>query len=163
VALVEEGVKYLVVRDKVLNSPHFDEPTDLPLYMIISALGFAAAENLLAIVGPNLMTLSATRTITVSLFRLVSATFLHALASGTLGIFLAAAIYRPGFKKRLLTAGFLLAVFLHGLYNFSIMVIEGNVRFLLPFLVLTNLAVVLSLGFSYLKKLKSVCQLRINN
>jgi len=47
VALVEEVLKYLVVRGKVVKSPELDEPLDLMLYMIIAALGFAALENIL--------------------------------------------------------------------------------------------------------------------
>ena len=42
VALVEEGLKYLIVNGEVLRNPEFDEPVDAMLYMIIAALGFAA-------------------------------------------------------------------------------------------------------------------------
>jgi RsiW-degrading membrane proteinase PrsW (M82 family) len=42
-----EIFKYLVVRFKVIKNPAFDEPTDIMLYMIIAALGFAAVENIL--------------------------------------------------------------------------------------------------------------------
>ncbi|MBU4351117.1 PrsW family intramembrane metalloprotease [Candidatus Parcubacteria bacterium] len=159
VALIEELLKYLVVRDKIMRSPHFDEPMDLPLYMIISALGFAAIENILAIVGPSPISLSLEKTIMISFFRFVSAVFLHALASGTFGFFAALAVYKPKKRKKLLLTGFLIAVFLHALYNFSIMVIEGSARFLIPFLILTNLALVLSLGFKKLKEIKSICKI----
>jgi len=160
VALIEELIKYLVVKGKVMQSSHFDEPTDLPLYLIISALGFAAAENILFIIGPNILAVSAARTVVVSLARSVSAVLLHTLASGTLGIFLVLSYGQPKFHLRLITLGFVLAVFLHGLYNFSIMVVEGNVRFLLPFLILINLALVLSLGFKKISELKSVCEIK---
>ncbi len=158
VAMIEESLKYLVVRDKIMHSPHFDEPMDLPLYMIVSALGFAAIENILAIVGPNPISLSLGKTIMISFFRFVSAVFLHALASGTFGFFAALAIYKPKERKKLLLMGFSIAVFLHGLYNFSIMVVEGSVRFLIPFLILMNLALILSLGFRKLKEIKSICE-----
>ena len=160
VALSEELLKYLVVKDKVMHSPHLDEPTDLPLYLIISALGFAAAENILFIIGPDIFAISTARTIIVSLARSVSAVLLHALASGTLGIFLVISHYQPKFHLRLVATGFILAVFLHGLYNFSIIIVEGNVRFLLPFLILINLALVLSLGFKKISDLKSVCKIK---
>ena len=158
VALIEELLKYLVVRDKIMNSPHFDEPMDLPLYMIISALGFAAVENILAIVGPGTLSLSLEKTVMISFFRFISAVLLHALASGAFGFFAALAVYKPKDKIKLLIIGFSTAVFLHGLYNFSIMVIEGRVRFLITFLILINLALVLSLGFKKLKEIKSVCK-----
>jgi len=160
VALTEEFLKYLVVKDKVIKTPHFDEPMDLPLYLIISALGFAAAENVLVIIGPGLFQMSVGKTILLSLYRFVSAVLLHALASGTLGFFLALSFYQPKNKTRLLALGFFLAVFLHGLYNFSIMVIGGSIRFLIPFLILINLALVLSFGFRKLKEMKSVCEIQ---
>ncbi|MBI4359247.1 MAG: PrsW family intramembrane metalloprotease [Candidatus Nealsonbacteria bacterium] len=160
VALSEEILKYWVVKDKILNGPHFDEPTDLPLYLIISSLGFAASENILVIIGPGIFNLSPAQTIAISLFRFVSATFLHALASGTLGIFLALSLYQPAKRIKLSLIGFVLAISLHGLYNFSIMIIEGNVRFLIPVLILINLALVLSLGFRKLKEMKSICEVK---
>lgn len=159
VAPTEEFLKYLVVRDKIMKSPHLDEPTDLPLYMIISSLGFAAIENIMVILGLGIPSLSIARTAVLSLFRFLSATFLHVLASGTLGIFLAASCFQPKAKTKLLAIGFALAIVLHGLYNFSIMVIEGNARFLIPFIIIINLAIVLSLGFKKLKDLKSVCKI----
>ena len=159
VAMIEELLKYMVVRDKIMNSPHFDEPMDLPLYMIISALGFAAIENILAIIGPGAFSLSLEKTIMISFFRFISAVLLHALASGTFGFFAALAVYKPEAKTKLLITGFFIAVFLHGLYNFSIMTIEGNIKFLIPVLILINLALVLSLGFKKLKKIKSVCKI----
>ncbi len=166
VALIEELSKYLVVKEKVLSSAHFDEPMDLPLYLIISSLGFAAIENIMVILNQGqtgavlhgLFNLSLAKTALLSLFRFVSATFLHTLASGTLGVFLALSIYLPKDKIKLTIIGFFLAVSLHGLYNFSIMRVAGDMKFLLPFLIIINLAIVLSLGFGKLKKLKSVCQ-----
>jgi len=47
IAFVEESLKYVVVRIGAFSRKVFDEPLDVMLYMIISALGFAAAENIL--------------------------------------------------------------------------------------------------------------------
>jgi RsiW-degrading membrane proteinase PrsW (M82 family) len=160
VALSEEGLKYLVVRDKISRSSHLDEPIDLPLYLIISALGFAAAENFLVLLKPGIFAFSVARVATLSFFRFVSATFLHALSSGTLGIFWAAGCFQTKFRNRLWLTGFLLAVVLHWFYNFSIMKLGGEERFLIPFLILINLALVLSIGLKKLKDLKSVCQVK---
>src|SRR4030042_110876 len=54
VALIEEILKYSVVKAKVLDHPEFDEPIDVVLYMIIAALGFATVENILILfsLGP---------------------------------------------------------------------------------------------------------------
>jgi RsiW-degrading membrane proteinase PrsW (M82 family) len=45
-AFIEELLKFLVVKFGVLKNPNFDEPIDSIIYLIVSALGFAAAENI---------------------------------------------------------------------------------------------------------------------
>ncbi len=158
VALVEEFLKYLIVRDKVLNSSELDEPLDVPLYMIISALGFAASENILILLslGPTFLL---GKTLSISIFRFLGATFLHALCSGTFGYFLALSFFETKSWKRFSVVGLGLATLLHGLYNFSIIKIEGGLSFLIPVFILFGLAIFLALGFKRLKKIKSVCKI----
>ncbi len=158
VALIEEFLKYLVVREKVLDHPEFDEPIDIMLYMIIAALGFAAAENILILfsLGPVFLL---GNVFTVSLLRFWGATFLHALCSGSLGYFWALAIFETKKGKNLLAIGLIQAVVLHGLYNFSIMELSGKLSFLIPIAVLVYLAIFLYFSFKKLKKIKSVCKI----
>jgi len=158
VALIEEFLKYLVVREKVLDHPEFDEPIDIMLYMIIAALGFAAAENILILfsLGPVFLL---GNVFTVSLLRFWGATFLHALCSGSLGYFWALAIFETKKGKNLLVIGLIQAVVLHGLYNFSIMELSGKLSFLIPIAVLVYLAIFLYFSFKKLKKIKSVCKI----
>jgi RsiW-degrading membrane proteinase PrsW (M82 family) len=157
VALVEEVFKYLVVRDKVLSDPEFDEPIDAMLYMIISALGFAALENILIFFSGNLE--GPYSPFLLSISRLISATFLHALSSGLVGYYLAKSFFEIRKRFRLLLTGLTSSTILHGLYNFSIMEIEGSLRLLIPLIILVGLAIFISLGFKRLKKLKSVCKI----
>ncbi len=158
VALVEEFLKYLVVKGKVSNSSEFDEPLDIMLYMIISALGFAASENILILfsLGPTFLL---EKTFSISVFRFFGATFLHALCSGFLGYFLALSFFETKNRIKLLIAGLGIATLLHGLYNFSIIEIEGDLAFFIPILILISLAIFTVLGFKRLKKLKSVCKI----
>lgn len=158
VAMIEELLKYFVVKEKVLNSAEFDEPIDTVLYMIIAALGFAAAENILIFfsLGPDFLI---AETISLTLFRFLGATFLHVLASGILGYFLAMSIYQTKHRGRLLLLGLTVAVLLHGLYNFSIIEIGGEASFFIPLIVLITSAVFLTTAFKRLKKLKSVCKI----
>ena len=161
VALVEEVFKYLVVKEKVLSDPEFDEPVDSMLYMIIAALGFAVTENLLIlspISGPPQFQFF--ETLTISAFRFIGATVLHALCSGTLGYFMALSFLKTKERIKLLVFGFSLVIILHGLYNFSIMEIEGYLRFLIPVTILVGLTSFVSLGFKRLKKLASVCKIK---
>jgi RsiW-degrading membrane proteinase PrsW (M82 family) len=161
VALIEEISKYLVVKIKVLDHPEFDEPVDVMLYMIIAALGFGAVENILILspISSGSLQFQFFETLTISAFRFIGATFLHALSSATLGYFLALSFFKTKERVKLLISGFLIAIILHGFYNFSIMEIGGNLRFLLPAIILISLAIFVSLGFKRLKKLTSVCKI----
>ncbi len=152
VALPEEMMKYLAVRVKVLRSPEFDEPIDIMLFMIIAALGFAALENILLLFPFK----SALDFFAASWLRLVGATFLHALCAGVIGYFLALSFFRIKEKLKLTLFGLTLAITLHGLYNFSIM-IGGTIKWMGPVIILTALAIFVSFGFKKIKKLKSIC------
>lgn len=156
VAAVEEIFKYLVVRFRVLKNQEFDEPLDVMLYMIIVALGFAALENILLLFGYDKIS----DIVTVSIFRFLGAVLLHTLCSGTIGYFLALSFFETKKRFRLTATGFILAISLHGLYNFSIIEIEGSLKFIIPILILISLTIFVTLGFRKLKKLKSVCKLK---
>lgn len=158
VALVEESLKYLAVKGKVLNSPEFDEPIDAMLYMIIAALGFAALENILILfpLGPAFL---AKEAISISILRFLGATFLHTLCSGTVGYFLALSFFEAKKRTMLVASGLGISTLLHGLYNFSIMEVEGDFRLIIPGIILIVLAIFVSLGFKRLKKLASVCKI----
>ena len=150
VALVEEFLKFLVVKEKVLRNPEFDEPIDAMIYMIISALGFAAGENILILV-PLKYTLFS-EIFGVSLLRFLGATFLHALCAAIIGFFIGLSFFEEKRRGKLIFFGLTLAILLHGFYNFYIMKGEGSLKLLVPLLLLLIAAIFVSFGF---KKLKS--------
>lgn len=158
VALIEEMIKFLVVKEKVLSSAEFDEPIDAMLYMIIAALGFAASENILILFDLDSQ-LFLPQVLAISVLRFLSATFLHALCSGLVGYFLALSLFETRKRLKLISLGLLISVALHGLYNFSIMEIEGSLKFLIPLIILISLAIFLTFGFKRLQKMKSVCKI----
>lgn len=163
VALIEEVSKYLVVRLKILKDPEFDEPIDSMLYMIIAALGFAAIENILNLF--SLKELLIEKVSVIITFRFIGPTFLHALSSGTIGYFLARSFFEPKRKTRLLIFGFALAIALHGLFNFFIMMVDEKLMaeemgFTLITLILIFLAVFIILSFQNLKRLASICKIQ---
>jgi len=168
VALTEELSKFLIVKEKIINNPEFDEPVDLMIYMIVTALGFAALENILVLFSGQQPALLSDAIVVVSL-RFLGATFLHALCSGILGYFLARSFLAPAKSSKIIIFGVLLACFLHGLFNLSIIEIEKGLNsgnsFLLfgaiAFLVflLICLAFFVSFGFKKLKEAASVCEL----
>jgi RsiW-degrading membrane proteinase PrsW (M82 family) len=168
--IIEEFVKYLVVRFAVLKNPEFDEPLDVMLYMIISALGFAAIENLLLVFQSPLPDFG--QVVSLAALRFISATFLHALASGLLGYWLARSLAEPAKRIQFLARGFSLAIFFHASYNYLTWKISdsqclalngicfGSAAAAAMTLILLGLmAVAVSYDFSLLKKLHSVCRI----
>ena len=162
VALIEETLKYLVVKYKVLRHHEFDEPVDIMIYMIVAALGFAAIENILILFSASFNVLEAT--LLVSL-RFVGATFLHALCSGLLGYFLALSFFATKKKRiKFVLMGLGISLLLHGLFNFSIIAIGGSLKFIIPIIILISLAVFVRLGFKRVKKMNSTCKIKnLNN
>lgn len=162
IAFSEEFFKYLVVRIKVVNSPHLDEPLDIMLYMVVAALGFAAVENILylfAPVGQMSFNQIIGRTLVVDLVRFVGATFLHTLCSAVIGYSLAISFCQAKRKYISVALGLLMATVLHGLYNFSIMTLDGYIRYAIPVITILTLAFLVLLGFKKLKKMKSICKI----
>jgi|SRR3989344_987807 len=162
IALTEEFLKYLVVRLAVFNSSEMDEPLDVMLYMVVSALGFTAVENVLYLFSPidNISFQSIIKTaVTVSFIRFIGATFLHTLCSALFGYFLALSFIRSKNKVMLSLTGLFLATFLHGLYNFSIIVLRGPWNFIIPIIVILGLIIFMTYDFDEIKKIKSICKI----
>ena len=161
IALVEEIFKYAVVRLQVLKKSAIDEPVDVMLYMIIAALGFAAVENILIFIRTGLV-YPLHSVLVLSGIRFLGTTLLHALASATIGYFLALSILNPKSRVFSLVLGFFGATTLHGLYNFILWDVSktGDLKLLLiPVGLILSFAIFVSLGFNKLKGLKSVCQI----
>lgn len=116
VGMVEEILKYLVVKFWAFRSSEIDEPIDIPLYMIISALGFATAENILVFFTQSSPLLS--DHLMLSFSRFIGATLLHALCSGIIGYFIAVAFCKSKTRKLTIAWGFILAIAIHGLFDF---------------------------------------------
>lgn len=121
-ALFEELLKYFVVRETAVGKWFFDEPVDAMEYMVISALGFSAVENVLYVVQVDKL-ISAVQ---VTVARFLGATLIHTVASGVLGYFLAREVFR-GPDKRVeirpanIILGLVLGAGLHTIYNWIIM------------------------------------------
>lgn len=157
-ALVEEYLKYSIVKLKVLKSPQFDEPLDAMLYCIIAALGFAAVENLLILFQSPLIPLG--QALQVISFRFLGATFIHALASAIVGYYLALGLLHSAQRGKLIIQGLLLAIIFHTSYNCLIITASqiNKIAILPVILILILMAVLVSYQFSRLKKELSVCK-----
>ena len=117
IGMVEEYCKYLAVRLGVERKSVFDEPTDAMIYLIVSGLGFAALENVLALFHFTDRGTAALvgQAFEITALRFLSSTLLHVLASAIVGYYLARSHFFG--EKLTVPKGILIAGFLHGAYN----------------------------------------------
>lgn len=170
-AVTEEIIKYLVVKYSVLNNSECDEPTDLIIYSITAAMGFAALENIIFIFPGKeffLNDIFGTNPVfylkaflTESAVRFISGTFLHALTSGLMGYFIALSIMKTNKSKKVILTGLFLAISLHALYNFSIIMTSINdLYFLVAPIILITLLFVVLFCFKKAKQMPSICEIK---
>lgn len=151
IALIEEFVKYLPVRLLLLRRPDFNEPVDAMIYMMTSALGFAAIENYL-FVSDIFRNFGWAAGFEVSANRFLGANLLHALSSGIVGFFLARAFFLP-YRRHFVAFGIAVAAVLHALFNYLILTKEVAPQGTLYIaLLLIVMAVMVFIDFERLKK-----------
>lgn len=114
VALIEEGLKFWVVKKKAYPHPAFNEHYDGVIYAVVASLGFAALENVFYVMDGG---------ISVGVIRAVLSVPAHALFGATMGYYMSLARFsgNKNIERRLLMKGLFLAVFWHGLYDFLLM------------------------------------------
>jgi len=152
-AAIEEIVKFIAIGFVALKSRYFDEPVDALIYMITVALGFAALENSLFLLGPLLEGEVITGILTGNL-RYIGATLLHVATSSTIGLALGLSFYKHRAIKLLSGfVGLVGAIVLHSLFNFFIINNNGEDTFLV-FLALWMVVVVIIFFFERVKRIK---------
>ncbi len=164
VGLIEEIMKYLVVRYVVLKRSFLDEPIDVVIYMIVSGLGFATAENILTFIAdPNLMTdPQISNGVKIAMVRFFGANLLHILCSGIIGIFIALSFYQIKKRYLILVLGFTLSIIIHGVFNFSIelFIINNDEQIAMaPFVITSTILIPFILAIGKIRKMKSVCKI----
>jgi RsiW-degrading membrane proteinase PrsW (M82 family) len=159
--IIEEVLKYGVALAIVLWHSEVDEPIDMVIYMIVLALGFAALENALFVFNP-LIAGDYLNSLMTGSFRFLGATLLHVLASGTVGVFLALAYYKPKIVQVIAgTFGLFMAIVLHALFNFFIMDASGG-TILIVFLFVWMGIIILFLLFEKIKQIEQNHNLQQN-
>jgi RsiW-degrading membrane proteinase PrsW (M82 family) len=122
-ALIEELMKFGAAYLAALRTRHYDEPIDAIIYLISTALGFAAAENFLFIINSQ-DTISSLLT---GSMRFVGASLLHTLASAFIGGLMALSFNRHYFVKFIaLLFGILTSTVLHTSFNVFIIRSDGG-------------------------------------
>jgi len=120
VAIIEESLKFGGAFVAVFWAKKMFEPIDAMIYMITVALGFAAMENTLFLLGivssGNILS-----TIITGNLRFIGSTLVHVIASGSIGFMLATVYYHGKFLKFIAgTVGLALAVALHAAFDLAI-------------------------------------------
>lgn len=123
---IEELFKIGAAYFTALRTRSMNEPVDAVIYMITAALGFSALENALFLLAP-LSDGFVVESILTGNFRFIGATLLHTLTSATVGIAMALSFYLPALVRWVyFSAGLILAVILHALFNFFILRSNGE-------------------------------------
>ncbi len=131
IALIEEGLKSVVLIWMTSNSHELDEPVDGAIYGITLGLGFASLENLLwaSIFGFG-----------VALLRAVVTTLAHASFTGWMGYYISRFKLGPNQEGKILWKGFLVAWVTHGTYDF-LLFLRNPLSSLLAFLLIAALLI----------------------
>lgn len=120
VASVEEILKFTAVGSLVIAAQRIDEPIDYVMYLVTGGLGFAAFENTLFLLNPELYT-DLGLFLSTSNIRFAGATAVHALAGGVMGLFMGWGFYKPFITREILMIlGVAIACGLHAAFNFFI-------------------------------------------
>lgn len=151
-AAIEEIIKYLAVLVILPQTIHAEEPIDWPIYLITTALGFAAVENVLFLIKPLSLDQAMVGLLTGQL-RFLGATLLHTVASGMIGISIGLSIRMGWFmRKFFILSGLFWAIVLHSVFNFFIME-DGGKNFLSVFGFLWVVTIIVLLLFEKLRRM----------
>lgn len=110
-ALIEETIKFVIVKRFAYNQVDFDEKMDGIVYAVVAGLGFACLENIIYVIDGGL---------NIAIARAFTAVPIHAIAAGFMGSYLGKAKFAtsPEDEQRLIFIGLVYAVLIHGLYDF---------------------------------------------
>jgi len=110
-AVVEEGLKFLVLYFVVYRLSEFNEPMDAIVYGVCASLGFAALENIYYVYYLNLGD-----PIHVAIFRMFMTIPAHGIFGAMMGYFFMRYVFIH--KSKSLFLSFLIPYLLHGFYNY---------------------------------------------
>ncbi len=150
--IIEELSKFIFAYSLVLRSKADDEPIDPIIYMIVTALGFTAIENMLFLIDPIIKN-DLIFGIQTGNMRFIGATLLHTISSATIGIFMGFDFFDKKLHKFIATIfGLVFAIVIHGTFNYFMI---GGIQSTFVALELIWVAVIIVLlAFEKIKKVK---------
>jgi protease PrsW len=127
-ASIEELIKYAGAALFGIHSKDNDEPIDAMVYMISTALGFAALENTLFILNP-MIDGKLLEGLTTGNMRFLGASVVHVVSSAIIGYAIAHEFYDSLWKKVIWRiSGVIVAVGMHGAFNYAILFIADPMK-----------------------------------
>ena len=146
-ALVEEGMKFLLLYWIIWKRREFDQYFDGIVYAVFVSLGFALVENIFYVIELGMGT---------AIMRAVLSVPGHGLFGVAMGYFFALAKFSGRKRIGLLWLSFLVPLLFHGLYDFLLMYLGENENVLLMILLLAGfillMVVIWRFGIKYIKK-----------
>ncbi|MFC1617928.1 PrsW family glutamic-type intramembrane protease [Patescibacteria group bacterium] len=130
VAPTEEFFKWVFIRWISFKSKSFDQIIDGIKYSIAVALGFAALENVLYLVE-SLSVADFDTVVSTLLTRFFISTLAHILYAGVMGYYIGRAKFDHYHRRKLLWTGLLLAILIHGAFNFMLYTGLGYYSFIM--------------------------------
>ncbi len=119
-AAFEETIKFIVAGMIIFSTRKTEDPVDAMVYCASVALGFAAIENTLFILGP-LSNGSIVQAIITTNMRFIGATLVHVVSSSLIGFMVGYVFYHGRFMKMIAAVtGLVGAIALHATFNLSI-------------------------------------------
>ncbi len=152
-ATIEELFKFGAAVVTSLTKKDDDEPVDPIIYLLTTALGFAALENVLYILNP-IHAGSIILSLDTGNLRFIGANLIHIISSSAIGISLGLAFYRSKKSRAIhFSIGLVIAIALHSLFNLFIINTAGKTSSLGIFFAVWIGIVILALFF---EKIKSI-------
>jgi protease PrsW len=131
--IVEEYAKFFIVRRTMYRNPEFNEPMDGIVYAVAVGLGFASLENILYVFAAYLE--SPALGVGTLVIRALLSVPGHAIFAGMWGYALGIAKFAaPDRRQGIVIRGLVLAMVLHGLFNFLLGLADYFIYSLLIFL-----------------------------
>jgi protease PrsW len=131
---IEELFKFLAAELTVLRHPKVTRALDPVILMIVVALGFAAVENFLFLLGPLKNGIGIESLVTAN-FRFIGATLVHIFSSAIIGIFIALSMtQKASWRVLYALVGVLVASIAHGSFNALILSAHSPLSLLPAFL-----------------------------
>lgn len=132
IAPTEELLKFVAVKWWIYRSSEFDEVMDGIVYTVAASLGFATIENILYVLQHGIGT---------GIARAFLAIPGHAFFGALMGYYIGRAKFNKAKEKSLLLKGIILAIFLHGLYDFLLFTQTVLALFVIVLIIVLGLVV----------------------